>query len=209
MKGFNRFLEPGQISDYLPLIQNPAFLAGVIDNRGTIMRGKGKNSVYPVIKVYSRNKPLLLALENKYKGMFWIDSEKGTEIAAGVKTFTTQADSYAWKVDFEQARKLLRFCKDFLVIELFEGWNISPSEEIHKATTERNDQILNLVKNEIAKYNGQTNFVSSVKQLANQFSLGTTRIEEILREGLSKEERNKRVKLVYASKGAKKKLSKS
>ncbi|MBU1322698.1 hypothetical protein KKE48_04615 [Patescibacteria group bacterium] len=85
--------------DYLPLVKNPGFFAGVLDSRGTIPAFTGD---YPRLQVKSTNRPLLEALQFVYGGSCEQYLDKGeVRVIKGVEC-VLKKDSFRWVKYFDQ-----------------------------------------------------------------------------------------------------------
>lgn len=103
-----------EIAEYLEVIkEDKAFLAGVVDSRGKIEFHERRSEDLmwknaPDISIFSKNRPLLLALQKTYGGSVVLVDEKGTEVIVGGKvTGKTRDDSFAWKLADEESLTVL------------------------------------------------------------------------------------------------------
>ncbi len=86
-------------NNYLPLVRKPEFLAGVLDNRGTIPAFTGD---YPRLQVKSTNRPLLEALQFVYGGSCEQYLDQGeVRVIKGVEC-VLKKDSFRWVKYFDQ-----------------------------------------------------------------------------------------------------------
>ena len=86
------------INDYLPLVRDVEFLAGVFDSRGML---KDR------LLVRSKNGSLLAALQFVYGGFHDVTVEKGTVWAGRERgvIYTSSSESYEWRVTAETHRE--------------------------------------------------------------------------------------------------------
>ena len=96
MKGYNRF-EAASVENYESLTSNPDFLAGVIDNRGTILLTEGRTKLYPRLDVNSSNRPLLDNLVRHYGGRIIVADQAGDSRMILGRTTKLTRDSIYWR----------------------------------------------------------------------------------------------------------------
>lgn len=118
---------------YFPFVQNPEFIAGVLDARGMLGHNEnyGSNAedpdasyVYPKINICSTNRPLLEAIKRTYGGhdttLFYAGDQ--TEID-GEQTIITK-DSVRWEVNLKDTQNLVGEVSPYLLLK---------REEFHRA----------------------------------------------------------------------------
>ncbi len=84
---------------YSKLVRDPAFMAGVLDARGSLYIGEEDGKKYHTVEVSSTNITLLNALKTAYEGSVTITSD-----ASGVKG--------SWKITYAKARMFYETFKD-------------------------------------------------------------------------------------------------
>lgn len=93
------------IGDYLPLVTNAKFLAGVLDNRGIILSQEHMYGLYgyitPGLKINSTNGPLLEALQLIYGGYKGNTLEKGKTMISHGKEYIVKNNSFEWTVGIQ------------------------------------------------------------------------------------------------------------
>lgn len=116
-----RFLNP---SDYR---LEPPVVAGAFDARGGIIYQEfydpeeGYGCVYPTSFLYSRNRPLLEALKQKYGGEVEISSPTGSEVEIDGKRYVSKYDGLRWRIsDGETLANFLSEIKSHVIFKLRE-----------------------------------------------------------------------------------------
>lgn len=114
LKGSDRF---GSVSNenYKDLVENPQFIAGVIDNRGYLRYSNVSSELLRQVHIYSRNGVLLKAIQEKFGGVVRTDSKGNQELIRG-KEHTLKRDSFDFYINGQNARNLLDFASPFLLM---------------------------------------------------------------------------------------------
>lgn len=110
MKGHNR-LSGLEERAYDSVIDDPQFVAGIIDNAGKFSDRNTpyKDTSYDItsIRIYDINKVLLEALKRKYGGGVNPFAEAGMQYTIGDRTIITQNTTYVWSIFTKDSIKLL------------------------------------------------------------------------------------------------------
>lgn len=197
IKGHDRYNDTSS-EDYVDLINRPAFVAGVIDNRGSIYPHIDKNYVYPRIEITSKNKALLDALAKKFKGEVIITKEKGTETDIEGRQFTTKTDSFALTFSQKANADIIRFALPHLKVQPYAGWDEYQSVENAAKRLATQQKILDLITQELSSFNqGVTSQLSTAEEIAAKFNLTHRTTLRYLRT-LPQELRQQREQLIRA-----------
>lgn len=137
MKGYNRY-EGGSKEEYETLVADPAFVAGIVDSRGFISILKSQDHGYPLIRIISKNRHLLDALQELYGGTIGISVEVGTKINIGDRSSEVNEESYELKLGNENARKLISKTKPYLKKQPYDGWDYT---RIRRVSTKKNEKV--------------------------------------------------------------------
>jgi hypothetical protein len=98
---------------YKDLVNNPQFLAGVLDARARISDYSYSG---PRLELYSSNRPLISAIEQKYKGsMIVLDKAGTTEMVKDVE-YPVKKDRFEWQARTHTIEELYRDTEKFLVL---------------------------------------------------------------------------------------------
>lgn len=182
--------------DYKELLENPPFVAGVLDSRAYIDTRRSKNFHNLYIQTTSKNVALLHALQEKFGGRVRITDEASTKVDHGTVVFETKVDSYVWEILGSQAIHAVRFCQQFLQSELPAGWDYQRAVEEQQEIAELRDTVIGYIRWEMAEYLlGNLDAISTRQQLKERFGIGGSFMERFLNE-LTKEERKKRHSIV-------------
>lgn len=119
MKGYDRY-QDGSQEEYEALVKDPLFVAGVLDNRGSIYSSSENGYATPRIDVYSKNQPLLSALKERYGGKVYVKTEAGIIITIMQRAFEVKKDSYVWTISHARARALIESVLDHLRIRSYD-----------------------------------------------------------------------------------------
>lgn len=120
MKGHDRF-QYGSIEEYQKLVEDPAFLAGILDYRGTVNSDRGRERV----AVRSKHRNLLLALKARYGGSVRIDTKAGVRVIIGERTFETKNDDYVWHLS-GGSKELIQAVLPYLKLNPYRRWTQVP-----------------------------------------------------------------------------------
>lgn len=173
-KNQDRFKTP-TIEDYQKLLADPAFLAGVLDNRATIYAGNTRGWEHPRVSITSMHIDLLVALYNLFGGSITVKQAAGEEKTINGKTFQTKRDSYSWNVSAAKARAVIALALPYLRIKPYEGWDVKLSETKKIAVEEQIQLLQEYVENEISEFEAGERFtLSTNEELAGVFELSHT-----------------------------------
>lgn len=96
------------VEEYVRLLTNPNFLAGVIDARGIWSPSKTRDKSHPRLLVVTRNKPLLNALQSLYGGKVKPSKFNEKDLFQEVKSFT-------WALTHQdKINKVIQAAQDYL-----------------------------------------------------------------------------------------------
>lgn len=170
LKGYDR-LETATIEEYILLLRNPAFVAGVIDNRGSIYRKKDSNWSHPAVSISTTNKELVAALHSIFGGSFVLEQPAGREVTIHNRAFQTKRDTYSVTVSAAKARRLIETTLPYLKIKPFEDWNTRLIDKRKISIEEEISHIQTFVESEITEYEaGQRFTLSTIEDIATEFS---------------------------------------
>jgi hypothetical protein len=191
MKGYPKH-EKDQNIDYTNLLQNPYFLAGIIDV-GSIRRTPKS----PTISVISTNIPLINGLETKFGGILKQISVAGDVFYREGRTATAHSDSYEWRITNRKARSVISQVRAYLINPPYEGWNDLPGKDKRLEFQLKNDEVLQFITDEIASFRrGEIDKITTINELTKQFSIPQRRVLKIL-DRLAEEVRSERYKFSY------------
>lgn len=171
MKGHNRY-QDGSVEDYGRLVADPIFVAGVLDNRGTIYPSTDKEYAYPRVEVRSKNRNLLDALKGLYGGLIDTVVETGTVRVVAGRNVETKRDSFAWTTTNIKARELIALISSHLKIMPYKGWDRRLVEERRQERGNQTTQLLSAIQEELGRFSrGEITRLSTAEELAEKFSL--------------------------------------
>jgi hypothetical protein len=118
MKGNNRFKNVSA-TDYLDLVEDPEFLAGVIDMRGSphtyLNSAEGSLTLFPRITVCAK-RPLLEALKEVYGGYIIVRSPNDSPRNIKEASFIAQGERLAWHTSPVPTRKIVQITHPHIVM---------------------------------------------------------------------------------------------
>lgn len=200
MKGYDRYQE-GSVEDYEELVEDPIFVAGVVDNRGKIFPFKDEKYTNARVDVYSKNKNLLDALQEQYGGQVYTVVEVGDEGVLRGRAFKTKRASYLWTIVFAGARDLIQSVADHLKIPPYEGWDRRLIDAVRREKEDQVERIRGFVQDELEKYErGEIIRLSTAKEIGERFGL-TERTTERRISQLPVELKKEREKIIRVDSG--------
>jgi len=197
LKGFDRFSLDTKVEDYSKLVDNPHFVAGIMDTRGNIYSlEKGKRQKRLNVEVGSLNKPLLDALCSHYGGEVTVKVEKGTPGSIDGVDFVTKRTSYQWLIDDSDARNFVRSVESSLVIKPQEGWDYSHTDVEQAEIASRTQDIIEFMRLELELCEqGELLRPKNRKELASAFRVSESTIKRTFKD-VPKDIRKQREKLL-------------
>ncbi len=115
LKGHDRFQKTTKKA-YSNLIKVPAFVAGIIDYKGSINSKVGRKVQHTQtrVEIGSKNYKLLLALKDRFGG--WIEHivEEGEERNIMGRIVNVKNNSYGWRIVGKDAQRLIKFALPYL-----------------------------------------------------------------------------------------------
>ncbi|HSX19014.1 MAG TPA: hypothetical protein VLE91_02650 [Candidatus Saccharimonadales bacterium] len=118
----------GTTEDYDKLIEDPRFVAGIIDNRGALYYKEGglsdENSygyVWPELRVQTQNRTLLESLSRKFGGTIITMAEAGTTRKARGKDVVVKRDILYWGLGSKDTQSLLAIIQPYLLLGKIKG----------------------------------------------------------------------------------------
>lgn len=123
MIGFDRYQQEFSAEDYHSQIEDPLFVAGILDNRGLIFPHTNKGHIYLNIDVQTVNEDLLDALQKRYGGSIRLRAAAGSKSNISDRTYEIKRNSYEWHLTGVSARELIQLILPFLRIPPYDGWN--------------------------------------------------------------------------------------
>ena len=185
-----RWQDTADASEYEHLLDNPAFLAGVIDNRGMVFR---KTNGTLGLNIYSKNKALLLAMERKYGGKTVVNDEGGKEVRIGDVEFETVTDSEAWMLTCGRAREVIASAAPYVQEPLLPGWDESILDEQKKERDAFSSQVGDYVREEMRLLREEKiPRISTDHVLAAHFNVGVKKVRLALKRTLTAQEYQQR-----------------
>lgn len=121
MKGYDRFGD-GSVEDYAELVRHPEFVAGVIDNRGSITNVNNQENGEPsLLAITTQNKPLLEAIKRQFNlgRQVRVVSEAGRITKFAGQEVTIKKTSWGLRFSEGSAKKVEEFTQPYLKIPLF------------------------------------------------------------------------------------------
>ncbi len=198
MKGYDRSKDTS-VESYSKLVQDPAFVAGAIDNRGSIYPVHDKHYVVLCVSIYSKNHSLLLALKEFFGGSLRISSHEGEEKKIRDRDIKTKKNSYMWRVDASTARKVIGFTLPYLISPPYEGWDKLLIDEISQRKQNKTNRIVLFVQNELERFQlGELSRLSTNAEIARKFKL-SERTAQRRMSALPKKTREEREKIIKSS----------
>jgi hypothetical protein len=190
----------GSAEDYRLLANDPAFIAGVIDNKGWIKALHDNGRIYPSIGIRSKNKGLLDALSCVHGGKPKTEKRKGGSI--GDRIIQEKEESYILEIPQGATKKLLELIEKYLIKKPFNGWNKRVVDELRGQRVARAQQLQAVVSRELEELRrGERELLSTRKDLAEQFRVHPETVDrmlELLPQGLRNEWGRKVHKLAHA-----------
>lgn len=170
MKGRDRLQDVSK-EDYGRIVGDAIFMAGVIDNKGTIYPNSDGEHTTARIEVRSRNRPLLDAIQERFGGSITIVTEAGTPVGI-MPNYVTKRDSYAWSAASAEARQLIGFTQRNLKISPYADWDRLDIEGIRQARQEEEKEVIQYVQEEIERFKrGEIGRILTTQELADKFGL--------------------------------------
>ncbi len=186
----------GQPEKYAQLVENPAFIAGILDKRGSLYMTPARN--YQTLDIYvgTKNLAILQALQAKYGG-----AEPRIQDPAGSVSkhldFETLEDSYGWGITGIAAINLVRFSQPYLLVPPPEKWEYQRGVEKAAEELQLAQRVVEFARDEMKQYqNGDIPKVSNNTMIAARFGIGSQRVSEFLDGLLTPEESLARVDTV-------------
>lgn len=176
-------IEPEQYQQrvirYKDLVEEPAFLAGVIDNRASISPKTKGNSILPNISIRSTNGALLEAIKEVYGGTHYIKTPKGsTEIINDTEVVLTQ-NSYSLSVYAAQARTIIQTIFPYIKTKPYDGWDIRYVDQYQALMQQQTDIIEALTREELDLfYAGSIDRLRTIEELAAAVGISPRVIKE-------------------------------
>jgi hypothetical protein len=190
----------GSAKDYQLLANDPAFVAGVVDNKGWIKALHDEGYIYPFIEIRSKNKELLNALGCTHGGK--LITEMGKKGSIGNRIIQEKEETYILKIPQGATRKLLELIEKYLIKKPFDGWNKRAIDELRLRKIDRAQQLQDIISLELRELaEKKRKLLSTRKDLAGQFRVHPETIDRMLEslpEHLRSEWRQKVHKLAHA-----------
>lgn len=106
---------------YDMLLEDPNFIAGVIENRGSVYQyeryfpTKGVGNVSSGLEIQSVNKELLAAFNRKFGGKLYIVKNEGQVKSIKGEQFTLQNDSVVLKIGEKEMKRIMHLVQPYLL----------------------------------------------------------------------------------------------
>jgi hypothetical protein len=119
----NRFREEGakkrdvSVEDYMPLLEIPEFVAGVMDARGVLRTCIPQNTPETRLHVLTANESLLKALEARFGGGIYTYHNEGEETEIKGKKYILTRDSKVWILGEKETIDLCRWIAPYLTAD--------------------------------------------------------------------------------------------
>jgi hypothetical protein len=166
------------VEDYRLLILQPAAVAGIIDNRGTIYNQTSSENTdrnNPTLQVNSTNEALLNALAAEYGGSVQQYVEEGQQFVVLGKDTQAQRDGFYWRFTSGGVRKYLPLWEPYLAQKPYEGWKSKLLETRILSNEEIAQKINQQMAVEIRKIEDEGSLtISTVEELMQQHGLLAT-----------------------------------
>lgn len=161
------------VNRYKTLVQDSAFLAGIIDHRGTIMANKKTEVATTVIvAVRSTNSALIEALATVLQGTTILLLTKGTVNKIKGKEFISKKDSWRWSIEAAQARAVIALALPQLKVPPFDGWDTLYTDKVEVVRQDNIEILASLIKGEIAAFKkGDIDKLKTLPELAELFDM--------------------------------------
>lgn len=179
MKGYERYAD-GSIDQYISLVRDPDFVAGILDNRGRIYPFFLGAYTYPRIEVGSKNENLLEALRRVYGGNLRCVLNAGTRGNINGKEFETKRNSYVLNLSNAKARRVIELTQGHVKAESNRNWERKISERQKHPMEHQTLQLQSAIQEELGQISrGELGRISTAEELAMKFSLDLrkTRLE--------------------------------
>lgn len=178
---------------YTKLVTQSAFIAGVLDNRGTVYnltQRKGINS--PTLRVHSKNKALLDALVQIYGGSVQAFKEPVYETEILGRNVTIENQSYYWHLNSGGSRRLLQVVEPHMQRKPYQGWEVLVSAQRREAKETLASEIEAYMEQQIELFEkGETSRLPSIATLAAHFEIEPIQYDNMRNKYLDKDVVNK------------------
>ena len=177
----SRWQQRGDEDEYRKLLENPAFVAGLLDSRGyiAIRTGNGYHQLY--IQTTSKNVHLLNSLEESFGGRVRVTEPENTDVDHGKVVFVTTADTYVWDALGPNAINVVTFAAPYLQTKLPDNWEYRRSVERDQEDLQLAHNIAEYIKRELGLVQaGELARASSSPVLQAHFQISKKRLVRLL-----------------------------
>lgn len=125
-------INPVTVEDYKRLVDDPKFVAGVIDNRGAVYHreagfsaDKSYGHVYPELRVQTQNRALLKALIERFGGTIIQIAQAGSTRKSYGQDKIVQSDILYWGLGARDLQNLLPIIRPHLIYGNIQGEQVA------------------------------------------------------------------------------------